>query len=74
MAYKPEPPPDKANFAGTQGFAGVPSTSTNIGYSGYVGYKPVVNQIGDEPIIAVLIDSTVLGSHIWFSFARTLNL
>jgi hypothetical protein len=67
MAYRPEPPPDKEVFHRTGDLSGGPSLPKNTGYNGYNGYKPsAVDLVIDEAVIAVLIDSTILGELIWF--------
>jgi hypothetical protein len=68
MPYRSEPPPDKA-FCGESGESpsGL-SLMENTGYTGYSGYEPVFDDVLDERITAILIDSTLLGAPLWFSF------
>jgi hypothetical protein len=68
MAYKPEPPPDKEIFPRTNNLSGGLSLAENAGYIGYTGYKPpAVDLVIDELVVAILIDSAILGTLIWFA-------
>lgn len=64
MPYKPEPPPDKGNFAKTVDS----SRPCSFHKTGCAGYE-AVDRIIDDRTIAVLIDSAVLGAPVWFSFS-----
>ena len=69
MAYKPEPPPDDRLFLLPPKFSGGLSFNKKTGYSGYTGYVPSpIDFVLDGTVVAVLIDSTVLGAPIWFAF------
>jgi len=68
MAYRPAGPPDKGNFAKTGDSSRGLSLLKNTGDSGDSGDGPAtVDQVIDDRIIAVLIDSPVVGP-VWFAF------
>jgi hypothetical protein len=68
MAYKPKAPPDKAFLPGMSDISADSHISKNTGYTGYSGYRsPAIDRLLDEPFVAVLIDSTILGAPIWFA-------
>ena len=68
MAYKPKAPPDKAFLPGISDISADSHISKNTGYTGYSGYRSTaVEQVIDETVVAVLIDSTILGAPIWFA-------
>jgi hypothetical protein len=68
MPYRPEAPPDKEVFPGTGDLSGGLPFPKNAGYSGYTGYRlsAVDLVINDASVVAILIDSTILGTSIWF--------
>ncbi|MDP2601895.1 MAG: hypothetical protein Q8S00_04800 [Deltaproteobacteria bacterium] len=68
MAYKPEAPPNKEILAKTRDSSKALSPPKNTGYTGYKRLQvAVVDQIIEDRIIAVLIDSEVFGASIWFA-------